>query len=184
MLIRSALPEDALAVAEVHVRSWQAAYRDLLPREYLDRLRPEDRASRYDFGAIDPGKPSTLVAVREEVVLGFVTVMPARDSDARGKGEVCALYVDPQWWDQGVGRALMQAGRARLGMLGFRDAILWVLAGNTRAGRFYAHDGWRPDGGRRAASVWGLTVDEVRHGRRLAAPELNASAGSSELASP
>ncbi len=183
MLIRSAAPEDALAVAEVHVRSWQAAYRDLLPREDLDRLRPEDRARRYEFGATDPGKPSTLVAVRDGLILGFVTVMPARDGDARGNGEICALYVDPQWWDRGVGLALMQAGRSRLGTLGFRDAILWVLAGNTRAERFYARDGWRPDGGRRAASLWGVTVDEIRHRRRLAAPELTASPDSSEMAS-
>lgn len=184
MLIRSAAPEDALAVAEVHVRSWQAAYRDLLPKEYLDRLRPEDRASRYEFGTSDPGRPSTLVAVRDELVLGFVTVMPARDMDVRGSGEICALYVDPQWWDRGVGRALMQAGRARLAMLGFRDGILWVLAGNIRAGRFYAREGWRPDGTRRAASVWGVTVDEVRYARCLAAPELNASPGPSETVSP
>jgi GNAT superfamily N-acetyltransferase len=39
-------------VACVHVRSWQAAYRGLLPDEYLDGLRAEDRANRYTFDLV------------------------------------------------------------------------------------------------------------------------------------
>ena len=52
-----------MAVARVHVRSWQAAYRALLPDDYLDQLRPQDRAQRYDFASLDPLKPWTIVAV-------------------------------------------------------------------------------------------------------------------------
>ncbi|MGA9335338.1 MAG: GNAT family N-acetyltransferase, partial [Rudaea sp.] len=125
MLLRSAAPEDALAVAKVHVRSWQSAYRDLLPKGYLDQLRPEDRAKRYDLGATDPGKPSTIVAEVDGAIVGFATVAPAQDRDVRGSGELCALYVDPDWWGRHVGRALIEQARARLLMLGFRDAVLW-----------------------------------------------------------
>jgi len=166
MLIRPAAPEDALSVAGVHVRSWQAAYRDLLPAEYLDRLHPEDRAKRYDFGTTDPSKPSTAVAVEGGAVVGFATVAPARDPDARG-GELCALYVDPDWWGRYVGRALIEQARSRLRDLGFQDAVLWVMVGNTRAERFYSRDGWKHDGMRRTASVWGISVDEVRYRRQL-----------------
>lgn len=42
--IRPAVAEDASAMARAHVRSWQAGYRGLLPADYLDALRPEDRA--------------------------------------------------------------------------------------------------------------------------------------------
>jgi hypothetical protein len=52
--LRRAEPTDAIAVARVHVRSWQAAYRKLMPDDYLDQLRPEDRAKKYDFGNLDP----------------------------------------------------------------------------------------------------------------------------------
>jgi hypothetical protein len=62
MLLRPAEPEDAIAVARVHVRSWQAAYRTLFPDDYLDQLRPEDRAQKYDFASLDPLKPWTIVA--------------------------------------------------------------------------------------------------------------------------
>ncbi|HEY1808803.1 MAG TPA: hypothetical protein VGG42_09585 [Acidobacteriaceae bacterium] len=42
MNLRLAEPPDAMAAARVHVRSWQAAYRGLMPDAFLDQLRPED----------------------------------------------------------------------------------------------------------------------------------------------
>ncbi len=156
-----------MAVARVHVRSWQAAYRTLMPDEYLDQLRPEDRAQRYDFETQDPEKPWTVIAIDAGVVQGFVTTAPARDPDMDGYGELCALYVDPARWGRGIGEALISAARARLRDSGFRNAMLWLLAGNTRADRFYRKDGWMPDGVSRTDSVWNVTVNEIRYRRAL-----------------
>jgi GNAT superfamily N-acetyltransferase len=170
MLLRSAEPEDAIAVARVHVRSWQVAYRTLLPADYLDQLRPEDRAQKYDFASLDPRKPQTIVAIEEGLIHGFATTAPSRDPDLPGHGELYALYVDPEQWGRGIGVALISAARTRLFRLGFRNAVLWVLAGNTRAERFYQIDRWAPDSLRRTESVWGVTVDEIRYQRELEAP--------------
>ena len=41
--IRRARPEDAEAVARVHVAGWRHAYRGLLPDDYLDGLDWRDR---------------------------------------------------------------------------------------------------------------------------------------------
>ena len=71
--LRDALPADAPAVAEMHVRSWQVAYRGLLPGRYPGELRAADRAARYPFGGA-PGDPSTIVAVRDGAVCGSATV--------------------------------------------------------------------------------------------------------------
>jgi len=174
MLLRVATPDDALSVARVHVRSWQAGYRNLLPAEYLDRLRAEDRAKRYNFETTDPSQPSTTVAVEGGAVVGFVTVAPAQDADAQGSGELCALYVDPDWWGRRLGCALIKQGRYRLLELGFQDAVLWVMLGNTRAERFYSGDGWNNEGMRRTASVWDTTVDEIRYRRQLAVDAVDA----------
>ena len=170
MLLRPATPQDAMAVARVHVRSWQAAYRSLLPDEYLDQLRPEDRAQRYDFATTDPAKPHTIVAVEEGVIQGFATTAPSREPDLPNHGELYALYVDPSRWGQGIGLALVSAARSRLYSLGFRHAVLWVMAGNARADRFYRIDGWVPDGHRKTDSIWSVTVDELRYQRQLEAP--------------
>jgi hypothetical protein len=101
MLIRPAEPPDAMAIARVHVRSWQVAYRGLLPQDYLDQLHPEDRARTYDFTSLDPLKPRTIVAVEEGLIHGFATTAPSRDADLANYGELCALYVDPEQWGAG-----------------------------------------------------------------------------------
>lgn len=169
MLLRPAHPDDALAVAHVHVRAWQAGYRGLLPAAYLDALRAEDRAPRYDFATQDIRKPATIVAVEQGAVRGFATTSPARDSSTPEVGELCALYVDPDCWGQNIGAALIAAARTRLFEHGFTHAILWLLAGNQRAERFYRKDGWRPDGSQRTEQIWGIAVDEIRYRRRLEA---------------
>lgn len=167
MEIRPAKPNDAMAVARVHVRSWQAAYRSLLPDAYLDALRPEDRASRYDFTHTDPARPYTLVAVEHDDVLGFATTMPSRDETLAGYGELAALYVDPAHWRKGIGATLAAAAYDRMIQQDYHDALLWVLAGNARAESFYQADGWRSDGVRRSEVVWGINVDELRYVRQL-----------------
>jgi len=166
--LRPAAPEDADAVAHMHVRSWRAGYRGLLPDPYLDGLRPQDRAARYSFGDDGPDRAFTVVAVEGKEIVGFATVSACRDAGTSGAvGEVDALYVDPSRWGAGAGRLLVADARARLARHGFDEAVLWVLAGNERAERFYRRDGWVADGSRRQDDVWGVTVDLVRWRRAL-----------------
>jgi GNAT superfamily N-acetyltransferase len=154
--LRLARPDDALAVARVHVRAWQAGYRGLMPDAYLDGLRTEDRAARYTFGRADA--PRTTVAIVNGAIAGFVTTHG---------DELSALNVDPDSWRTGIGRALIAHARGELAAGGVTEAHLWVLVGNTRAERFYEHDGWSTDATRRTATVWGLEVDELKYLRRL-----------------
>jgi len=167
MLLRPAQPEDALAVARVHVRSWQVAYRGLLPDGYLSQLRPEDRAAKYDFTHTDPQKPHTIVAEDNGLITGFATTMPSRDPALPNHGELAALYADPDHWNRGIGAALIVAARTRLIGQGFGNACLWLLDGNTRAARFYSIDGWCPTGELRTDTVWGVAVSESRYLRSL-----------------
>jgi GNAT superfamily N-acetyltransferase len=171
VIVRDAAPADALAVARVHVRTWQIAYRGLLPDGYLDALRAEDRAARYTFGDPDPATPRTLVAVDADAIIGFATIGLPSSDDVPGAGELLALYVDPDRWGTGAGRALIAAARHRLAARGHAFAVLWLLEGNARGARFYAADGWADDGARRTMPVWGIRVDERRLRRPLAQPE-------------
>jgi GNAT superfamily N-acetyltransferase len=170
MNLRPATPDDAMAVAWVHVRAWQVGYRGLMPADYLAGLRPEERAQRYDFTGSDPTRPRTVVAVEADTVLGFVTHSLARDEDVAGQGEICALYVEPDCWGRGIGGALAAAARNDLYRLGFRKAVLWVAAGNARAERFYRADGWTRDDSHRARQIWNVVVDTVRYNRVLDTP--------------
>lgn len=165
--IRRAVQADALAVAHVHVRAWRVAYRGLINQGHLDGLRVEDRAGRYTFEDPNPDGPHTQVAVDNGAICGLVTTGRSRDADTGGDGELLALYVDPPRWAAGFGRALITAGRTELRDNGFNAAGLWVLAANTRARRFYQHDGWEADGAQRREVIGGRAVTEVRYRRRL-----------------
>jgi GNAT superfamily N-acetyltransferase len=165
--VRLARPEDALAVAGVHVRAWQAAYEGLIDSSFLAALREEDRAATYSFGSTDPWAPEMIVATEGAEILGFASFGRSRDADAPDAGEIRALYVDPSRWGGGVGQLLLHESRERLRQQGYADAILWVLVGNERAARFYGADGWRRDGAEREEQPYGVVSHVVRYRRPL-----------------
>jgi GNAT superfamily N-acetyltransferase len=167
MIIRLAEPGDALAVARVHVESWQAAYRGLIADAYLDSLRPEDRAAHYDFTHTDPTKPRTIVVLERGILQGFATTTPSRDTSLPTHGELAALYVHPDCWNRGLGLALIQSAREHLATQGHTDALLWILDGNQRGARFYERDGWTHDKTTRTDIVHGVPVNELRYQRSL-----------------
>lgn len=173
MLIRPAESDDARRIATVHVRSWQAAYRGLIPQEYLDRLDPAERMPEWKSTLAEmslPGK-GILVAEIDGEIAGFAGLCPTRDEDEDPEkvGEVAAIYLAPEAWGTGVGRRLMTAAVEALAQAGYEQATLWVLDTNERARRFYQAAGWRPDGAVKKDVRWGFSLDEVRYRRRLPA---------------
>jgi GNAT superfamily N-acetyltransferase len=163
VIVRDAVPEDAEAMALVHVQTWQAAYAHVFPAERLAALSAERRAENWR-GWIATPEPQThrFVAEDDEGVCGIASLGPARD-DEPGIGELYAIYVLPRAWGTGAGRELMAAAVERLREEGFREAILWVLEDNPRARRFYERAGWRHDGGVMDGTFLDTTVSEVRY---------------------
>jgi GNAT superfamily N-acetyltransferase len=146
--IRPATIDDARAIAEVHVASWRATYRGLLPDAYLDRLSVDEREAQRREVLRDPsGEWGTLVAEEDGRVIGFAAYGPSRDDDASpGTGEVPAIYLAPEVVGTGVGRDLFEQVNVALRDAGFTRATLWVLEVNERARRFYERAGWSWDG--------------------------------------
>ena len=170
-MIRRATVEDAEAIAVVHVRSWQAAYRGLIPQDYLDALDPADRVGRWEqyLAASDWPRSGTLVAEPDGSVVGFANLIPSRDDDADPAevGEITSIYLLPDRWGGGVGRRLMSAVLEVFGEAGYHEATLWVLDTNERAKRFYEAGGWRADGAVKRDDSLGIPLNEVRYRRGL-----------------
>ncbi len=142
MRIEPATANDARAVAQIHVDAWRAAYVGIVPDGYLAALSVDERETMWRE-AIAAQQPELLVARHDERVIGWVSFGAARDQGALADvGEVWAIYLDPPHVATGAGRALWLAARQRLVERGFRSAILWVLAGNARAIRFYERAGF------------------------------------------
>ncbi|SPM36503.1 Ribosomal protein S18 acetylase RimI and related acetyltransferases [Mycobacterium rhizamassiliense] len=153
-----------MAVARVHVRSWQQGYRDLVAQDFLDGIRPEDMAIRYAFDGMDVRQgPYTLVATDRDTIRGHITIGRSRDDHIIDGGEIWSLYVDPPHWGSGVSRALLAAGCERLSQAGHEQAFLWVLATNMRARQFYERNGWTSDGVQKPVVLGGAPVHQVRY---------------------
>src|ERR1700722_2604416 len=138
MKIRRANNHDAMAVATVHVRSWQAAYPGLIPQEYLDGLRPEGRLAGWEqvLVATDWPRAGVLLLVGDESgeddsrasgaegIAGFSHVCPTRDEDLDPTvtGEVTSIYLAPEAWGSGNGVALLAASIDQMIEAGYETA--------------------------------------------------------------
>jgi ribosomal protein S18 acetylase RimI-like enzyme len=160
--VRPARPDDAAAVAEVHVRTCQAAYEHVFGAERLAAIDPTRRRTLAER-AIASG--NVVVAEQDGKVVGFVSVGPSTDVD--GEGELFAIYLLPEAWGSGAGRDLMDAAKELL-RASYTDATLYVLDDNPRARRFYEREGWALDGVTKADEFLGMAVPEVRYRIRLA----------------
>ena len=171
-VVRPAGPDDAVAIASAHVRSWQAAYRGIVPDTLLDALSIDRRASWWRGELTEMATPTACwVVERSGRVVGFASIGAARrDSASPGLGELYAIYLEPESWSLGFGRAIMNQAIAGLRDAGFRAAILWVLADNARGRRFYERAGWQPDGATMSWETSGATLPEVRYRIELTAP--------------
>ena len=155
--VRWADLDDAEGIAAVHIASWQAAYRGLLPKETLDGLRLDQRTEQWRIWLAPEGeRAETLIAERDGAIAGFATLaMPSRDRDEpEGVGEIPALYLDPEARRSGIGSRLVEEALAEMRERGYREALLWMLEGNDPANAFYERTGWRRDGGRRHSQYY------------------------------
>jgi ribosomal protein S18 acetylase RimI-like enzyme len=162
--VRRATNADALAIERARIHGWRVAYRHVFPEDDLDAL-PID-AKRWRNRLADPpaGWSTFVVEDGQGLVVGFTSTGPSRDEP--GIGELYAIYVHPEAWGTGAGRALIEQAETRLGAE-YVEATLWVLEDNPRARRFYERAGWQADGARKVEVRFGVRAAEVRYRKAL-----------------
>jgi ribosomal protein S18 acetylase RimI-like enzyme len=162
VVCRPATEEDLDGIAAVRIRTWQDAYRGIMPQDYLDGLAPAAEAVRLRARGLRPGNS---VAELDGAIVGWSAVGPYREDDVPapwpGCGEIIAIYVLPGHQGAGIGRALLTHSLGVLGEL--RPALLWVARDNAPARRFYERYGFRADGATQTFTVGGTEVLEVRY---------------------
>lgn len=147
-VIRPIADADIDAVADIHVRTWQAGYAGIIPAGYLASLNRHTNARHRRSRATRPDQ-HTLVIEEEGRIAGFASFGPyliAGDSYDLGIGHLYAIYVAPADWGRGFGAELLLAAKAGLAAAGYPEMRLWVLTDNVRARRFYERMGLKPDG--------------------------------------
>ena len=156
--LREAEVADAEAVESVHYTSREAVYAGRTadwPPPGPDRA---GRIARWREWLGDPAVSAVIAEVDGEIV-GFCTIRPAVEDDSDPEtAEMPTLYIRPDSWHRGIGRALCEAGLQRARDRGFRRLILWVLDMNGRARAFYETFGFEADG---ATKVDELTTERL-----------------------
>jgi GNAT superfamily N-acetyltransferase len=125
--LRPATDADVAAIAEVWHAGWPDGHLGNVPDELARHRR------LADFLRLVPSRiDTTTVAASEDSIIGFVTVHD---------DEIEQVYVAKSARGSGVAAALLSSAEAAISER-FDLAWLAVVAGNSRARRFYARQGW------------------------------------------
>ena len=158
--VRPAHLHEAEALAETAIAAWRDGFRGIVPDDVdpARAWRPEKIAARLRGTSRDGSE--ILAAEVEGEIRGLVLIGPNRDpAVVRQEGEIIALYVHPDSWRQGVGRALVGAALDRLARWGYRETIVWTLAESPRNLAFYEALGFRRDGGTQRRPSFGSPLE-------------------------
>jgi GNAT superfamily N-acetyltransferase len=165
-------PDDAAALAQVHVTAWRETYTGILPTPYLDRLSIPLQARRWRRRLTDSGEV-TLLAEGPQGAVGYCAATWSRHGGAEHEAEVNTLYLLREAQGTGLGRALLTASVRVMAAHALVEAVRPVVVaqhGDNQGGG--AAGGQREDGGgdwvagRTVATVDYRWTDLAPFGRR------------------
>ncbi len=164
MTIRSAVQDDAAAIARVHLESWKTTYPGIVPQAYIDGLEVENGIRNWQERLAQDGAPLVFVAEEEAGIFGFAAggrmMHPVEGFD----GELGAIYLLASHQKRGAGAALVRRMAGALRERGFQSMVVWVLKANPSR-RFYERMGGVLVG-EQEIEIGGVTLPEVAYGWR------------------
>jgi GNAT superfamily N-acetyltransferase len=166
VIIRKARESDILGLAETHVASWRAAYRGLMPDKIIEKHTVESRSVAWTKTLVDPTQ-RILVCISDERVAGFSYFGRSREKHAEPtEAELMAIYVHPDYWRRGIGRAICRETIENL-RGNFSTVIVWVLRDNHNTRKFYEAMDFKLIEGMEKQLPWFGNVPEVCYRREL-----------------
>lgn len=157
--IRDAKIDDVNELVDVHVKSWQSAYRGLIPDDILDNISREDRAEMWS-GTIRDKPSETIVFLGSGKIIGFANFGESQDNnDAPPNGQIRAIYILKDYWR--IGSELLKYAEESL-KLKYHCVVLWVLGSNDRAIEFYEKQRYVKDGAEKTETIFESTLSEIR----------------------
>ena len=143
--IRAALPSDALVMADILMRSWEAAYTGIIPEEYI-REKNATRPAMWEKNLAAGQYPHKVILLGDTVV-GIMRFDQPQDGDV-GEAfyELHYIYLHPDYFRKGIGTKAMEYAFACARDMGKEFMTVWVLAENTNSIKFYEKCGFAADG--------------------------------------
>lgn len=165
-------PEHIEQIADLHLRTWQEAYKGMVSQDYIDALTMEGICAKWSDYIKQPEhgvflcvevNPETGEMVRVEGSVGFKPYQRVENCIY-----VYSLYVEKDLRGQGIGTHLVNAIAARGKKEGYPRMGVCVMCANEGARRLYARmgaehcmfidDGFAGDPVKSEVMLWDLAV--------------------------
>lgn len=162
-MLRPAVPDDGPAITAVTAAGF-ATYAEFAPAGWEP---PADMTD--DTVGQRLAQPGVWGVVAEDAgeIVAFGAFGPARKPHPHGPpiaglAHVWAVFAAPSHWGTGAARDVLHALHDEMRRQGYAEARLYTPAGQARARRFYAREGWVEQGDPAWVAALGLDVVELR----------------------
>jgi Acetyltransferases len=160
--IRYADVNDSPALGNIHSISFRTAYKDIIPDHILNDFTVEKR-EKHIRKSLEDKTVEHILILKENKPVGFMCIGKCRDEDLDGSfGEIWGIYLLPDYWNQGLGKRLINWRICELKRRGYKKISLWVLEKNLNARKFYEKLGFEHDGAIKEINI-GKQLNEYRY---------------------
>lgn len=151
--IRLAVNNDAADMAEIHARSWEAAYKDILPPECIKTQSAKRPALWQKILAAE--NSIHYIILMKETPVGMITVGPPQQEDIEIENdigindtffELHGIYLHPDYFRMGIGTRAMEFAFDKAKNANKTNMLVWVFQDNASAITFYKKCGFEADG--------------------------------------
>lgn len=155
MEVRFSKENEADQIARIYCESWKFGYKGIVPDDYLDSLTIENCKPKR--------LANHLVILDGLVCVGICSISQGRDNDLHDYGEICSIYLLPDYFGRGYGKPLFEKAVKELNHMGLSRQYLWVLTENARARKFYEKNGFHVNGETRNITVSDKPLQETKY---------------------
>lgn len=107
--IRAAVPDDIATIGDIVAASWRHTFDGLVSADFLKTLTADQQAARHIKSFSKAGAIYRVATIKGHGVVGFASGGPSRQAEVFRGAELYAIYLQPTFERQGLGRALFQA---------------------------------------------------------------------------
>lgn len=141
MIIKSATIGDIKEISKIHALSWKAAYKNIIPENYLKNLKDDFWVEHFTH-IINRNVNKVNVIYKNDILIGCISYGESKDERFSMYGEIFSMYILPEHFGKGYGKKLLTDALDDLKNLGYSKVILWVLKDNKDAISFYEKNGF------------------------------------------
>ncbi len=161
MNIRPLSKDDIQSVAKVNAYSWKKAFRGILSDKLLNDITVETMEEGWE-DIITRQNRANLCAEIDNCLAGFIS-FNRFPLEGQIQGEIIGIYVHPDFWRLGVGKALLNSAIEKMRDRQFTQVYLWTMTENKISRSFYEKEKFTLSPENRVSERNGEKFEEVKY---------------------